>query len=871
MPRNHFAFSIRRILHRASAEDDLQAEIESHLAIEIRQRIDRGESPEAARTTALREFGNVGLIAEVTRDKWGLLWLDELIHDARYATRMLRKSPGLSVVVMLMLALGIGATAAIFTFVNSILLHPLPFPAANRLVTIWEVPPKTAKANVVELSNFAIWKQRARSFESMAAMFNLPMNLLTPQGSEQVPGLRVTAEFFATLGTPPLLGRTFRLGEYLHEEPREVVLSYRIWQSRFGGDRTIVGRRISVDVSHHEVIGVMPSGFGFPNVDADLYTPLAISPQEGGRNNSVVARVRPGISIATANAEMAGIAAQTAKEDPELDAGWSAHAVPLLDQTVGSIRPVLLVLFAAVGLLLLLACANIANLLLMHSTARIREISVRLTLGAGTARIVRQLLVENLLLAVLGGGAGIALAALCVDLMRNALPASLHIPRLNEITLDLPVLFFSIAVTVLSCVLFGLAPTLQVVKRDLARDLHSVTRSITSGRKLRNLLVVAEVTLAVVLVAAAGLMVRSFVRLSRVDSGFLAEHVVTLQMLLLPVRDRQWHAEAVDDMLKRIRALPGVLSAGSIGILPMQGTNAGTWYYPADAPEPPPNNKPGGDVSIVTPGYFRTLSIPIVRGRDFNEYDRKGSKPVAILNRTAARMFFPNGDALGKRLKVWWGQPAPIVEIVGVVRDIRHSQLTTPADPCLFMPNDQLPFPFTSLVVRTSGNPLALTNAIRQQVRAVDADQGIAKVETMTQMVADSIARPRIEALLLSAFGVIALSLACIGLYGVIAYSVAQRSREIGIRLALGASSARVFRTVLNDGLRLTLFGVAIGIAGALLLTRYVRTLLFEVQPTDPATLGTVVVILLAVSLLACYWPARRAVSVDPAVMLHEE
>jgi len=385
------------------------------------------------------------------------------------------------------------------------------------------------------------------------------------------------------------------------------------------------------------------------------------------------------------------------------------------------------------------------------------------------------------------------------------------------------------------------------------------------------MLVVAEVALAVILVLAAGLMVRSFVRLSSVESGFHTEHVLTLQMLLLPVRDEQFRAEAVDDMLTHIRGLPGVISAGSIGILPMQGTNSGTWYYRADRPEPAPSSRPVGDISIITPSYFRTLGIPILRGRDFDIHDRKGSRQVAILNQTAAHMLFRGEDPIGKRLTVWWADPKPVVEIVGVTHDIRHSQLSSPPDPCLFMPNDQQPFPFTSLVVRTAGNPLALVSAIRQQIRQVDADQGVAKVETMTQMVAGSIARPRAEAFLLTMFGMIALGMACVGLYGVIAYSVAQRFREIGIRLALGASALSVFRAVLTDGFRLTVMGLLSGLAVALLFTGYVRSLLFEIQPSDPVTLCAVAGTILLVSLVACCWPAYRAMTVDPALMLREE
>jgi putative ABC transport system permease protein len=797
-------------------------------------------------------------------------WRDELVADVRHALRMLSKSAGVSIAVALMLALGISTVTAMFTLVESILLRPLPFPSPEQLVMLWEVPPQTKKPNVVALNNFVAWKERSHSFRSMAAFFNIPMNLLNQQNSEQVSGLAVTSEFFATLGTPPLLGRTFRPGEYWRDQPREVVLSYQAWQSRFGGRPDVIGQRISVDVTHLEVIGVMPRGFGFPNAEAELYTALPINPEEGGRNFSVVGRLRTGVSIAAAKAEMATIAARTATENVSLNAGWSATVVPLLDQTVGSIRPVLWILFAATSLILLLVCANVANLLLMHSATRTREVSIRLALGAARFRIVRQFLTESLLLAGLGGLAGVAIAVMLTGLMQHSLPESLHLPRLHDIALDRAVLTFSVVINVLSAILFGLAPTLQALKRDLVRDLHAVTRSITSGRKIRNLLVVAEVALAVVLVVASGLMVRSLVRLLRVNPGFHAEHVLTLRMLLLPVRNEEFHAEVVRNILTRIRTLPGVVASGSISVLPMQGTNSGTWYYRADQPEPAPSRRPVGDVSIITPGYFRALGIPILRGRDFDEHDRSGSVQVAILNQTAARLFYPHDDAIGKRLRVWWNH-SPTVQVVGIAADIRHSELDSPPDPCLFMPNDQQPFPFTSLVVRTSGDPLALAAGIKQQIHEVDADQGVAKVETMTDLVADSIVRPRVESFVLTAFGCIALVLACVGLYAVISYSVTQRSREIGIRLALGAAASRVFRSVLGEGLRLTVIGLLVGLGGVLLLVRYVRSLLFEIQPTDPVTLCAVTGIIVAFSLVACYGPAQRATNVDPAVTLREE
>jgi putative ABC transport system permease protein len=869
MAMNALRFVFRLLFRRHQLERELNDELASHIAMETSLRMQEGESPETARQAALRQFGNLGLVADVTRSMWGFTWFAEALNDARYATRSFARAPLFSAIVIVTLALGISSSTTIFSLLDGILLRALPFPESNRLMMLWELPPQTRNSNVVWMNNFVAWKERNHSFQSMAAFIGLPMNLLADQGSEQVPGLAVTADFFSTLGSAPLLGRTFRPGEYWTNEPREVVLSYDAWQRLFGGRADVIGKKISVNVSHHEIIGVMPAGFGLPNLKAELYLPQGIVLNEG-RNYSVIARLRPGVSPDAAKAEIAVLAAQTARENVEMDSGWSAIAVPLLEQAVGSVRPILLILFAAVGLVLLLACANVANLLLMRASERVREISVRLALGASRNRILRQLLIESLLLAFCGGLLGVIVGGVALHLLKTSLPESLQVPRLNEVRLNPPVLLFSAASSMLSALIFGLTSILQSLKRNVSEDLHESTRTATSGRKLRRVLVVTEIALALVLITGAGLMVHSFLRLARVDTGFHTENVLTARMLLLPVQKEQYHADTVRQILDRMRALPGVVAAGSIGILPMEGTNSGTWYYRADRPEPAPNARPGGDVSIITPGYFEAMRISMVRGRAFSSEDHPGVPPVAILNQTAARMLFPGEDPVGKRVKVWWTN-TPTVEVVGVVADIRHSDVSLPPDPCLFMPNDQQPFPFTALVVRTVGDPVRLQNAIREQIRQVDSDQGVAKVELMQQMVSDSIARPRLEATVLTLFGVIALGLASIGLYGLIAFSVAQRAREIGIRVALGASRARVFSMILGDGLRLSLIGGIVGLVAIIGLTRFLRNLLFEIQPLDPVTLVSVICVLISVSLLACYVPARRATNADPAAVLREE
>jgi predicted permease len=861
-------FAFRRFFKRADLDRELNEELASHIAMETKLRVQAGESSQDARAGAIKDFGNIGLVVEVTRSQRGFIWLEQALQDARHGARSFARIPLFSVIVILTLALGIGSSTTIFSLLDGILLRALPFPESNQLVMLWELPPNTHKPNVVNLKNFVAWKQRNHSFESMAAYLSLPLNLLSDQGSEQVPGLAVTSAFFSTLGTAPLVGRTFRPGEYWQDEPKEVVLSFHAWQRLFGGKSNVIGKTISINKSYHEIIGVMPPGFALPNSKAELYVPQAIYLNDG-RNYSVIARLRPGVSAEAAKAEMATLASETARENVELDSGWGATAIPLLEQAVGAIRPILVMLFAVVGLVLLLACANIANLLLMKASGRTREISVRMALGASRHRILRQLLIENLLLATCGGLLGIAMAALAVHLLKTSLPASLNIPRMNEVTLSIPVLVYSAVASILSAVVFGLAPALQSLRRNLTQDLHSSTRSVTGGRRIRSAFVVVELALALVLVSGAGLMVRSFLQLVNVNTGFHAENVLTAHMLLLPSQDER-HAQIVREMLDRVRNLPGVVAAGSIGILPMEGTNSGTYYYRADRPDPSPSERPEGDVSIIEPGYFEAMRIPMIRGRAFDDEDRAGHPLVAILNQSAARMLFANEDAVGKRVKVQWTNSG-VVTIVGVVADIRHEAVNSSPDPCIFMPNEQQPFPFTSLVVRTTGDPAQLEDAIREQVKIVDPSQGIAKIELMRQMVSDSIARPRLEAQVLSVFGLLALGLASLGLYGLIAFSVTQRSREIGIRVALGASKATILRMILGDGLKLAVMGVFVGLAGFIGLTHFLRSLLFQVKPADPATLISVTSTLLLVSVLASLVPATQATKADPASVLRDE
>jgi len=722
------------------------------------------------------------------------------------------------------------------------------------------------------MPNFRDWQERNRSFESMAAFDHRLMNLLggPQEHAVQVTGAVVTADFFSVLGAPALIGRTFASRDDRSGAPPTVVLSHAFWRERFGGRTSVIGQRISINATHHEVIGVMPPEFGFP----DRRTLAFIARRGGdddGRNYRVIARLRPSVTLGAARDDMAAIARRIASERPESNAGWSATVIALSDQVIGDVRRPLLVFGAAVVFVLLIACANVANLLLIRATARAREFTVRTALGAGRWRLVHQVLVESLVLSTAGAAFGLALAWLTVRLFTRLSPASLAIPRVDEISVDPRVAVFAIVLATLTALLCGVLPALASTHLDPGRELPRASRSVISGhRRSQGLMVVLEVALAVPLLVGAILMAQSFVRLSRVEPGFRTEGVLTVRMLLLPVKDRAAHAQIIDDTLARIRALPGVLAAGSIGRLPMDGGNSGSWYYRADLPEPPRERRPGGDISIVSSGYFAAMGIPLKQGRDFGNDDRIGSPHVAIVNETAARTFFGAEPAIGRRLRVYWNDSRE-VEIVGVVGDIRHGQLRMKPTGCLFLPNGQQPFPFSALVVRTVGNPEMLVSAIRREIHSIDPDQGIGRIETLQQIVADSIAEPRAQTTVFMAFAALALILTCVGIYGVLAYAVAQRTREIGVRLALGATRPAMFAFVLRGGVGLTAVGSIVGFGLAVALTRFMQGLLYEVKPLEPVAFAAVGAIIAMVAIAACAIPARRATRVDPALVLRDE
>jgi putative ABC transport system permease protein len=858
---------------RKREDRELEEELRFHLAEEERLLRDRGQDPRHAR----RDFGNLTTLREVTRDQWGWSWLERAAQDARFAARLLRKSPAFTLTAVIVLALGIGATTAIFSVVNAVLLRPLAFPEPDRLVMVWERQPN-GRTNVIQTQNFLDWRARNRSFSAISCIYGLSMNLSGEGDPVQLPGMAVSAGFFEILRVAPILGRTFSPDEDVPGGRLVAVLSYGLWQRRFGGRLDAIGKRIVVGGSPTEVIGVMPEGFAFPTIRADLYTPMRINPSTAprdGRNYQSVARLKPGVTLAQAQRDMEAVAAQTERERPRMNTKWSATLAPLLEQTVGKSRDTLLVLLGAVVFVLLIACANVANLLLMRAAGRQREMAVRAALGAGRWRLLHQTATESLLLALSGGLLGFALAWWCVPAVVQMLPAGYPLPRRGEIAVDGTVLWFTAGASVLCGLFFGIFPALQLDRARLADRLKQGGRAGSSaGRGLRSSLVIAEVAVAVLLVIGAGLMLRSLALLNGANLGFRSDHLLTVRMMLLFSKyagDLPRRAAVMQNTLERIRALPQVESASSIHILPMLGTNSGTGYYRADRPAPAPGADSGGEVSVVSDDYFRTMGIPMIAGREFDRRtDRMGAPAVAILNREAARTMFENENPIGKRLKVAWGG-ATDAEIVGVSENIRHDGVNVVPQPTLFVCNMQAPSMFASLLVRTQGDPMAAVAAVKEAMRQTDPDQGSADIQSMEQLIASSIAGPRLQTVLLGTFGGLGLVLACVGIYAVISYSVAQRTREMGIRLALGAAPSAIRGLVLREGMVLAALGIGAGILAALALTRYLETLLYAVKPTDPGVFLSVCGVLVVAAAAGCWLPARRATGVDPAVVLREE
>jgi len=799
------------------------------------------------------------------------------LQDLRFAARLLRKSPGFTLIAVAAIALGIGANTAIFSVVNGVLLKSLPYRDPDGIVIVWERNiPRGRETNSAGPANFLAWRDENHVFEQMAAVTpTFGANLTGAGDPAEVRTQMVNAEFFSILGVNPELGRPITREED-EADSSVVVISHRLWQQRLKG-ADVVGHPITLNGRAQTVVGVMPAGFYFLDRTVDVWYPIgftAASREPHGRSLTPIARLKPGVSVAQAQAEMETIAARLTARWPEFDTGWSINVRPIEQQITGEVRPALVILLGAVGFVLLIACANVANLLLARATGRQRELAVRAALGASRHRLIRQMLAESLLLAAAGGVAGFALAWGGVRFLTANLGDQIAFPRIDAIGVDARVLAFTALIALVSGIVFGFAPALTSAAINLNDALKEGGRSGSAGRtgKLRSAFVVIEVALALVLLVGAGLLLRSFARLLSIDPGFRPAHVMTMQLTLpaakyqgLPPRTQFWHT-----LLDRIRNLPGVTSAGTVSFLPMNGLGSATSFEVVGQPKPALGQSPSATIKIIDGDYFTVLGIPLLRGRLFSEREQQTENHYAVVSETLARQMFPNQDPIGQHLQVSWNGTGPD-EIIGVVGDTKMVSIDEQMNPAIYYPYSRTPYISETVVVRTGGNPAGVASSLVQAVRAIDPDLPVSHMRSMEDVIARSLAQRRIIMVLLAVFAAVALVLATVGLYGVMSYMVSQRTQEIGIRMALGADRRGVIAIVLAHALRLAVIGLAAGCAGAFALTGLLRTMLYDVKPTDPITFAGVAAILLAVAAVATAVPAMRATRIDPLTALKAE
>ncbi len=801
-----------------------------------------------------------------------------LIQDLRYAARMMLKQPVFTAVAVVALAIGIGANTAIFTVVNAVLLRPLPYNDPDHLVWLWDTQPQLATAPS-SLPDFIDWRDQNQSFEYLAAYQSGNMFVDDGDGVQDTPVGLVTPDFFSLFRVKPLLGRTFTEEETRPGRYRVAVLGQSIWQRRFGSDPNVVGQTLQLSGAAYTIIGVIPSGFSFPN-EAQLWRPLPIDPKQLNRGPHylrVVGRLKAGVTLVQAQAEMSAIAARLAQEYPEKIAGHGIKLQLLSEVVVGDIGAALFVLLGAVGFVLLIACANVANLLLARAAARQKEIAVRTALGASRVRIIRQLLTESILLAVAGGVAGLLVAVWGVGWLVSL--STDTIPRVHEIGIDARVAFFTLLISLLTGVAFGLAPALQVSKPDLTDSLKESGRTTAGVRRnrLRSLLVVSEIALSLVLLVGAGLMIKSFAKLNRIDPGFNPEKLLTLGVTLLrsnyPEDGRV--AAFYSQLLDKLRNAPGVKAVGAVAELPLSGSNISDYFTIEGRPAIAKEDQPLTECRTVTPHYFESMDIPLLKGRDFADTDTKQAPNVVAINDAFARQHFAGEDPIGHRITLQgqFRDPLLIVGVVGNVRDLGLDERPTPEAyfPYLQDPLNETYARSMTIVVRTNSDPGAMAAGLRDDLLSLDKTLPVYALKPMTEYLRDSLSRRRFNMVLLTVFASVALLLAAVGIYGVISYSVAQRTHEIGIRVAIGAQSRDILRLVISQAMLLTLLGVVAGLAAAIALTRLMETLLFEVSATDPLTFAIISAILTTVALTACFVPALRATKVDPIIALRYE
>ena len=878
---SEFGRRLVMLFHRRQFDRDLEEELRLHRELREQEQIEGGLSPKEAHYAAQRRFGNELVLREESRDMWGWNWLENLLQDVRYGLRMLVKNPGFTTVAVLTLALGIGANTAIFSVVNAVLLNPLPYADPDRLAAIWVTEPSAPAGLFPDTApDFRDWQVMNRSFEGMSAI-TIAGTTLTGSGEPlQLHGLSVSPNTFQLLRVQPQLGRSFSPDEGPSGHNHVVILSYGLWQSAFGGQKNIVGSKVTMDGEAYDVVGVMPKDLRFPTVwgrQPQFWTPITMDAPKWKTNRGshwfwVLARMKKGVTLSQAAAEMVTISSRLAQQYPQTNTGVSARVKSLHEQLTGNVSEILWVLFATVGFLLLIACVNVANLLLTKSVGRQREIAVRLAVGAGAGRLVRQLLTESVLLFLLGGVAGLAVGMAALRLLLRAAPTG-YIPDLISVHLDSRVFGFTFLVAFVTGTLAGLIPALHAARVSFSEMLKESGSAVAASHGLaRGLLTAGEIAIALVMLVGAGLASRSLVRLLGVQLGFDPRQVVAGWISLPDSRypKKPQQTAFFRNMLDRVQALRGVVSAGATSELPLDGGSNGTIVIEGQAAPKDIWSSPLVESCTVTPNYFRTMRSPLLSGRDVAETDTPEVPLVAVINETMARRFWPHQDAVGKRFR-HSNPDAKWITVIGVVGDVREFGLAEPAIPEAYYPESQGTYAGLALVVRAANDPQAQVPAIRHALHDLDKDLPWYGIQTLPEMVSQSSREKRFVALLLALFAAVALALASVGIYGVVSYSVSQRTREIGIRMAFGAEVRNVLGMVLAEVSRLVCAGVAAGLLVAWALSRYLTSILYGVRATDLASYALAALLMTAVALLACLVPARRATKVDPMVALRYE